>query len=1013
MKYQPATEVIPQSSRAEINEKILFLIRDNTTEKYGISKNDVFNSYTGAGGLHGLNRSNYDNYHEYSREKKSADNGQYFTTPVIADFLMKCVLPGEHDIVMDLTGGAGVFINSCPAEHNFYLNEIDTNAVNVSRFLYPDAKITQGDIREYYPDNKADIVVGNPPFNLDWYYGCNKYLSQLYYCIKAADVLNPGGLLALIVPSSFLADDFTDRKMIEETEKHFSFICQFDIPHDAFKSMGVASFPTKMMFFQKKSEHIPYNHYNIAKLALSSFTDEQAAWVYDRHIKNVMEGKRKLKNQLFLEQLHGDEKVDAKVFNYKVRLYLYQIQVHPKSAPKYASCLAYVERYRDEKQPKDMKYEEWCKIRLTPKKVLAYLRKALATQNKRPEQDIVRLVKTDDSLMLKGYSRKTRASFKDSSITTYIDIHDAVANNVYPFTENTFRNLVRRKNQAYKLQTQAFHDMEPDKNISDFLKNTVIYDRLNEEIIRLNPVQISDTAKILSKPYGFLQWEQGSGKTISGIAQYLYRRKYGNIFCTFVVSPAISIKNNWNIVLKYFGLDYIMITKPNDIKKIRQGQMVLITLNMLCNIERYVKRFVKKHNQKIFLLFDESDTATSMTSKRSKSVKNCFRRVKYKTLMTGTSTRNNINEFFSQLELLYNNSVNMMCDCKWTYYRDKDDQNNLLSCNNPDFGKPFPAYKKGFSLFQECFLPEKITVFGVGQNTQDVYNAENLKRLLDYTVITRTFEEVSGKKIYTIHQETCVMSDAEKNVYKTAIKEFYKLEHLFKSTGNSRKDAMLRVLNQLKTLLRICAAPQTISEYKSDKMPPKFEKVLSLIEDADDERIAVGVRHVNVVEAYAKAIRERFPDRPLFVIIGGKVSLEKRRKVIKELEETENGILLSTQESLSCAINCDCVDTCVIPELFWNNAGMSQYYFRFIRYNSTRPKKVIFVTYENSIESNLLQMVMVKEKLNLFMKNQELCDDELHEKFGINFDILQMLMTKERDSEGKLQIRWGQQEIIS
>ena len=35
---------------------------------------------------------------------------------------------------------------------------------------------------------------------------------------------------------------------------------------------------------------------------------------------------------------------------------------------------------------------------------------------------------------------------------------------------------------------------------------------------------------------------------------------------------------------------------------------------------------------------------------------------------------------------------------------------------------------------------------------QDIYNLENLKALRDKTIITRTFEEVTGKKLYEIKQ---------------------------------------------------------------------------------------------------------------------------------------------------------------------------------------------------------------------------------------------------------------------
>ena len=102
------------------------------------------------------------------------------------------------------------------------------------------------------------------------------------------------------------------------------------------------------------------------------------------------------------------------------------------------------------------------------------------------------------------------------------------------------------------------------------------------------------------------------------------------------------------------------------------------------------------------------------------------------------------------------------------------------------------------------------------------------------------------------------------------------------------------------------------------------------------------------------------------------------------LEKTSNGILISTQQSLSESMNIDFVDKIILPELHYNNAAMSQYYFRFIRYTSNRLKRVVFLTYQNSIETNLLKMVLSKEKLNLFMKNEVVDDDELYDRFGIS-----------------------------
>ena len=39
-------------------------------------------------------------------------------------------------------------------------------------------------------------------------------------------------------------------------------------------------------------------------------------------------------------------------------------------------------------------------------------------------------------------------------------------------------------------------------------------------------------------------------------------------------------------------------------------------------------------------------------------------------------------------------------------------------------------------------------------------------------------------------------------------------------------------------------------------------------------------------------------------------------------------------------------------------------------------------------------MVLVKDKLNLFMKDQEVTDEELYERFGIDAAMLENLMYK-------------------
>lgn len=145
MKYTPSTESIPQSSRRAVNEKLLYLIDNNCCEAYGITKQDIFQGYTGDGGLHGLSRKNYRSYHTYSEAKKELENGQFFTPPALCQFVVDCLQLERDDLVADLTCGMGNFFNVMPVEANVYGCELDTKAFKVASYLYPEANLVNKD----------------------------------------------------------------------------------------------------------------------------------------------------------------------------------------------------------------------------------------------------------------------------------------------------------------------------------------------------------------------------------------------------------------------------------------------------------------------------------------------------------------------------------------------------------------------------------------------------------------------------------------------------------------------------------------------------------------------------------------------------------------------------------------------------------------------------------------------------------------------------------------------------
>lgn len=531
------------------------MIDSGTAVQAGITGEDIYNAYTGDGGLHGLERKDYDNYHSYSKAKKEMENGQFFTPPDLCQLVADALKVSQFDLVADLTCGKGSFFNFFPAESNLYGCELDAKACKVAQFLFPTANITPGDIRTYRPGLRFDYVVGNPPFNLRWWTKeGEEILSQLYYCRKAAELLKPLGILALIVPQSFLADDFADKAMIREMENQFSFLGQVGLPDDAFACLGVAKFPTKLQLWQKKSEVKGWKAHRYTTQLVKTLPDkfdpaEEAQHLYEQMLLLPKADLDKNKSHVLLELAR--ERSTSKGFAYQTQKMLYQIKVHPATREQYAKCCEYLHRFYTQEKPNDMDYKEWQRTMLTEGKVLAYLRRALHKQNRKPERDMIVLVKRNDSFVYKAYSAKARSTLTDS-MKAPIPIYQAVLDDE-PERFPGFERLLRRKRREYDNQSQHFADMPEDPVIGAWLKEFTLWDAENEEYIYLNDIQRLDINRMLQKRYGMLQWEQGSGKTLAAIAMGLYRMEFQGIHSTWVVSSAISIRNNWDSCLYTWG----------------------------------------------------------------------------------------------------------------------------------------------------------------------------------------------------------------------------------------------------------------------------------------------------------------------------------------------------------------------------------------------------------------------------------------------------------------------------
>lgn len=998
MKYTLSAERIPQAQRREVNEKILYLIGRPASERAGITAEDIFNAYTGDGGLHGLNRGDFANYHAFSEAKKEVENGQFFTPPSVCRFMVECMDLGPHDVVADLTCGMGNFFNYVPTECNAWGCELDAKAAKVAQFLYPEAHIERGDMRDFTPSVKFDVVFGNPPFNLWLRHGGAEHRSQFLYCLLAAQWLKPGGFLFAILPTSFMADEWMDKHSIEAMDDRFDFVAQFDLPANAFAPLGVANFATKAAIFQRRSEcfdHVPYT----PAVESVPLTDAGVAQVR-RILAPFKERKVESLAKLHLENVRASGNAD---FAYQVRKWLFIIRQHPRLKARYAECEALLEQLRTQRQPEGMPWAEWDVIRLTESKVLAHLASVVRQQHVVP-RDEIRLVKAGGRLRLKGYSPESVARAAREAASD-VSIASLVVEGYYPFADQTFAKLIRRKRAEYQRQSQSFKSMRADAKIARFLRRFRLTDASTGEVLALNAIQRGDMNKLMQKRYGILNFQQGSGKTLCAIAWYKRLLTQAAVRNIVVVSSALSINLTWAVRLKHYGEPFIFVKSVADIRRIRPGQVVLVTFDLLGSIQHAMKAWVKSQSGKLALIVDESDEMTNHASQRTRAALNCFRRLPFKLLTTGTTTRNSIHELYAQIELLYNNSWNMICECPEVFKYNREGE--LEPEANPHYGQPFPA-RGGNRLFKACFSPAKATVFGVRKHNQDIYHAAALRRLIEKTIITRKFAEVCGEKKYEVITHRIAQNAAERAVYEKIMQEFHEMLYLFQSTGNSRKDSMLRIIRQIQLLIKTTSVPHRFKEYEGTDLPRKIEFIARMI-DRFDEKVAVGVTTLDAVDVYRGHLTRTFPDRPLFVIRGD-VSFKARKKLIAQFEASSNGILLSTQQSLKNSVSIPTCNKVIVESLQWNVPKMEQFYFRFIRFDSRDQKQVHFVTYNHTIEQNILALLMAKERVNEFIKTLVVMDEsDVFEEFGLDASIFDAIIEKEKDEEGRVRLTWGNQ----
>ena len=546
------------------------------------------------------------------------------------------------------------------------------------------------------------------------------------------------------------------------------------------------------MVFFRKSIHIGVQTYNAEEF----ITAEELG----KRISEARAMKHRLRFDLMRETNRID-KEELELFEYKLAKYMYELKAHAKLNRHIAKAEALVTKFRNQKPPENATNEqgkEWERKKLTTKKVLAVLRRYITSQNVVSREEVA-LVKSSYGFKLKQYAPRLldKVPHKAAGINDLVLGRAVLPMPEFP-TEKNMRQiraaekLIGRKRRQYEVQNQQFADMKPDTRLTEYLDRMTFVNK-DGDVCEFTALQKHDQNLVLQKRYALLNWQQGLGKTAAVYHRAKYLLKYRKRRNVIILAPAIATNMTWIPFLSMNREQFRVVRSNADLETVSEGVFLVLSTSMLGKLKRGLARFVRRTSRKLCLVFDESDEITTPSSQRTRHILSLFRRLRYKILDTGTTTRNNIAELYSQFKLLYNNSINMICWSGRVYHENRDKE--IEEENNPHYGEPFSAFR-GHVLFRACHCPGKSTVFGIEKQNQDVYNKEELAKLIGKTVITRKFRDFAGEK-YRIRTHTVIPSGGECEVYRVIIEEFCRIcELYYNCTGDAKKDALTRWKNK-------------------------------------------------------------------------------------------------------------------------------------------------------------------------------------------------------------------------
>lgn len=233
---------------------------------------------------------------EYKAARASIRNA-FYTSPLIVNSMYAALQRMGFDAgrVLEPSVGVGNFFGLMPADmrkkSQLHGVELDPLTSQIAAALYPSAKIAQATGFQDYqvPSEYFDVAIGNPPFGEEPivdndrspYSGSSIHN---YFFAKSIDKVRPGGLMVMVVSSSFMdAKNNKTRKWIADRA---DLVGAVRLPSNAFKENAGTEVITDILVFQKPIDGIIRSNTSWVDVGSQTITNSKTGETVAANVNN-------------------------------------------------------------------------------------------------------------------------------------------------------------------------------------------------------------------------------------------------------------------------------------------------------------------------------------------------------------------------------------------------------------------------------------------------------------------------------------------------------------------------------------------------------------------------------------------------------------------------------------------------------------------------------------------------------------------------------------------------------